>query len=143
MTKLLTSIMVKNECKAYKKNPPLSSADHNIVHLIPAYCTKLQREGVAKQQVKRWNDAVVETLHGCFNYTEVLIQEISLEEATEVVTYYITFCEEMIVPTKTVKVFSNNKPWITKALKSNLNEKKIAFNSGNKIESKLIQNTVN
>lgn len=44
----------------------------------------------------------------------------SLEEATEVVTHRITFCEEMTVPTKTVKVFSNNKPWITKALKTTL-----------------------
>ena len=49
----------------------------------------------------------------------------------------------MIVPTKTVKVFSNNKPWITKARKRTPNEKKIAFNSGNRIESKIIQNRLN
>lgn len=66
-----------------------------------------------------------------------------LEEATDVVTDYITFCKEMIVPTKTVKVFSNNKPWISKALKTTLNEKKVALNSGNRIESKLIQNRLN
>ena len=51
----------------------------------------------------------------------------SVEEATDVVTNYLTFCEAMVVPTNTVKVFSNNKPWITKALKSTLNVKEIAF----------------
>lgn len=133
---------IKNAYKAYKK-PPLSNADHNVVHLIPAYRTKLQREGVAKKLLRKWDDNVVETLQGCFDCTnwEVLTEGNSLEEATDVVTHYITFCEEMIVPTKTVKVFSNNKAWITKALKTTLNEKKIAFNSGNRIESKLIQNS--
>ena len=42
-----------------------------------------------------------------------------------------------------LRFFYNNKPWIRKALKSTLNEKKIAFFSGNKIESKLIQNILN
>lgn len=69
----------------------------------------------------------------------MLTEGSSLEEATDTVTHCIIFCEEMIVLKKTVKVFSNNKPWITKALKKTLNEKKIAFNSGNRIESKLIQ----
>ena len=136
---------VKNAYKACKK-PPLSTADHNVVHLIPAYRTKLQREGVLKKQVEKWDDdAVIETLQACYECTdwEVLMQDNSLEEAADVVTDYIHFCEAMIVPTKTVKVFSNNKPWITKALKSTLNEKKIAFFSGNKIESKLIQNKLN
>ena len=135
---------VKNAYKAFRK-PPLSTADHNVVHLIPAYRTKLQREGVIKKQVKKWDSAAIDTLQACFECTEweVLTQGNSLEEATDVVTDYITFCEAMVVPTKTVKVFSNNKPWITKALKSTLNEKKIAFFSGNKIESKLIKKKLN
>lgn len=135
---------IKNAYKAYNK-PPLSTADHNVVHLIPAYRTKLQREGVVKKLVKKWDDDVVEELQGCFESTdwEVLTQGSSLEEATEVVSHYITFCEEMTIATKSVKVFSNNKPWITKALKKTLNEKKIAFKSGNTIELKHIQNRLN
>lgn len=95
--------------------------------------------------VRRWDGDAAETLQGCFQCTDwdVFTDGSSLEEATEVVTHHITFCEEMIVPTKTVKVFSNNKPWITKALKKTLNKKKIAFNSENRIKSKLIQNRLN
>lgn len=43
---------VKNAYKARNK-PPFSTADHNVVHLIPAYRTNLQREGVVKKLVKK------------------------------------------------------------------------------------------
>ena len=93
---------VKNAYKACKK-PPLSTADHNVVHLIPTCHKKLQREGVLKKQVKKWDTAAIETLQACFEWTEweVLMQG-SLDEATDVVTEYITFCEAMVVTTKTV-----------------------------------------
>lgn len=45
-------------------------------------------------------------------------------------------CEEMISPTKTVTLSSNNEPWITRAL----NEKEMAYDSGNITEAKLVQN---
>ena len=35
-----------------------------------------------------------------------------------------------MISTKTVKVFPNNKTWISKSIKSTLNEKKIAFHRG-------------
>lgn len=78
---------------------------------------------------------------GCFDSAgrSVFTEGASLEEATEAITDCIHFCEEMIVPSKTVHLFSNNKPWITKDLKTTLNEKNIAFTTGNKVEGKLIQ----
>ena len=45
----------------------------------------------------------------------------------------------MIIPTKTIKLFPNNKPWISKSIKDLLNEKKIAFQAGNKKERKVVQ----
>ena len=52
-----------------------------------------------------------------------------MNEATDVISSYINFCEDMLVPAKIVKIFPNNKPWVTKALKKTINEKKIAFQS--------------
>ena len=43
------------------------------------------------------------------------------------------------MPTKTVKIYPNNKPWISKSLKATLNEKKKAFQSGDKVERKRVQ----
>ena len=53
----------------------------------------------------------------------------SVNEATDVISSYINFCEDMLIPTKMVKIFPNNKPWITRALKKTINTKKIAFQS--------------
>ncbi|ONI45662.1 hypothetical protein AN642_00150 [Epulopiscium sp. SCG-B10WGA-EpuloA2] len=48
---------MKNAYKAYKKTP-VSTADHNVVHLIPAYRTNLQKEGIAKKLAKKLDDNV-------------------------------------------------------------------------------------
>ena len=45
----------------------------------------------------------------------------------------------MIIPTKTIKVFPNNKPLITKSIKTLLNEKEITFQKGDKELRKRIQ----
>jgi hypothetical protein len=42
----------------------------------------------------------------------------------------VQFCEDTVIPSKEVRIFSNNKPWITKDLKHCLNEKKAAFLKG-------------
>ena len=45
----------------------------------------------------------------------------------------------MIIPTKSIKVFPKNKLWIAKTIKTLLNEKKIAFQKGDKEHRKQIQ----
>ena len=63
----------------------------------------------------------------------------TVNDATGVGSGYISFCEDMLVPQKTVKVYPNNKPWISKSLKSTLNQKQIAFQCGNKNDRKSVQ----
>ena len=58
---------------------------------------------------------------------------------TDCITEYINFCEQTILPAKTVNCFPNNKPWITSDLKTLLNKKKEAFKSGDKSLLKSIQ----
>ena len=45
----------------------------------------------------------------------------------------------MLISNKTVKVLPNNKTWISKSIKSTLNEKKIAFQTGDRAERKRVQ----
>ena len=55
---------------------------------------------------------------------QVHTQADSLEEATYVATDYFKFCEENI-HSKTVEIFSNNKPWMTKELKTTTQNNKM------------------
>ncbi|KAJ8414919.1 hypothetical protein AAFF_G00024420 [Aldrovandia affinis] len=50
-----------------------------------------------------------------------------VEGLADCITLYIRTCEESIVPTKKVRCFPNNKPWINKNIKALLNRKKRAF----------------
>ena len=50
------------------------------------------------------------------------------DEAVHVVSDCIRFCDDFIIPTETVNVFSNNNVWVTKEQKEVfLNEKKSQF----------------
>ena len=47
------------------------------------------------------------------------------------VSCYVSFCEDNVIPEKTVKVYPNSKPWVTKALRALLYRKRQAFIAGN------------
>ena len=41
---------------------------------------------------------------------------IDIDELTDVICLYVNFCESMIIPTKRIKVYPNNKPWMSRAV---------------------------
>jgi hypothetical protein len=85
-------------------------------------------------------------LKGCLEGTSWTIFEDSsadLHEQTEAISGYIDFCVSAVIPTKTIKVYPNNKPWVTKELKDILNEKKSVFASGSLQNRKDMQRKVN
>lgn len=95
--------------KGYKvcAKPPLRNSDHNIIQLIPQYRQKLKCQKPARKMVKDWRNNTTETLKACFDCTDwdTLLDSSSssIDEAAEVVTDYIKFCEDMIVPEKLPK----------------------------------------
>lgn len=40
-----------------------------------------------------------------------------LDELTDVICSYVTFCRDVIIPSKKVKTFPDNKPWVGKIYK--------------------------
>lgn len=44
-----------------------------------------------------------------------------------VITDYIKFCISSTIPTKTIKIYPNSKPWIAPQLKQSLREKQKSF----------------
>ncbi len=49
------------------------------------------------------------------------------------VTSYISFCEDICIPTRTFLSFNNDKPWFTGKLKQLRQAKEDAYRSGDKI----------
>ncbi len=66
-----------------------------------------------------------------------------LDELTDTVTSYISFCEDMRVPTRTYLTFNNNKPWFSTKLKQLRQAKEDAYRSGDKALYKQAKYTLN
>ena len=129
---------------AYKSVPlpNIGNSDHETVHLIPAYRPKIETEPVVSKSVKKWSKEAIETLQGCYECTDWDIffdSSQDINETVDVISDYIVFCENMLIPQKTVKIYPNNKPWISKSLKATINQKKKAFQGGDKVERKAVQ----
>ena len=123
--------------------PKLGSADHNLVKLQPKYRPLVQRVRPRKITVQRWNDDAVRQLQGALECTDwnVFVDNCNdIHDLTETVSDYINFCTEVCIPTKQVKVYPNNKPWINKNIKNVINKKKQLFKSGNPDELKKVKN---
>ena len=92
-----------------------------------------------------WNEDSVARLQGCFDCTNWDVFRdscYSLDELTDVVTSYVSFCVDTVIPVKKSKVFPNNKPWVSKHLKKVLNEKKRVYFLGDLAERKEVQRAV-
>jgi hypothetical protein len=123
--------------KAYHaiRRAPLGRSDHDMIYLVPVYTQKLRAEKAVVKTVKRWTDSAVETLQGCLECTDWNVfkdSATSLNEYSDVVCDYITFCESVCIPTKNVKTYANDKPWCNGAVRTKLHEKEIAFQSDDK-----------
>ncbi len=67
-------------------------------------------------------------LQGCSDYTlwEVFNTP-DINEQVVVVSDYVNFCVDSVIPTKTFKVYSNDKPWVSGKLKKLIIQNKKAF----------------
>ncbi len=86
--------------------------------------------------VKRWTNETEQDLQACFDLTDRSVFEAAvndLDELTETVTSYISFCEDMCIPTRTHLTYNNDKPWFTARLRQLRQAKEDAYRKGGKI----------
>ena len=92
---------------------------------------------MVKKTIKVWDTDSILALQGCFECTDwdvFLDASENVDEAVNVMTDYVNNCVQNIIPTKTIKLFPNNKAHVTKEIKETINLKKQAHIQGNKIE---------
>ncbi len=113
----------------------LSHEQHCLVHTIPTYRQKLKSAKPFTRTAKRWTNKAEQDLKACFDLTDWSVSEAAATDLanSETVTSYISFCEDMCIPTRTFLSFNNDKPWFTGKLKQLCQAKKDAYRSGDKI----------
>ena len=106
-----------------------------MVHLIPTYRQKLKLCKPVVRTSKQWTSEAVENLQACFDCTDWDVFRSAtncLDEYTEAVTSYISFCEDCCIPSRTRVSYNNDKPWFTAKLKNLRLQKEEAFRSGDR-----------
>ena len=66
----------------------------------------------------------------------------SFDETTVVITDYINFCVDSNIPRRTVKVYPNNKPWVSKQLSELLKLKNNALCTVNRADVVRVQKRI-
>ena len=117
---------------AYKSTvrPGIGLSDHNVVHLLPKYRQKLKMHKVVKKEVQVWNNEAIEKLQTCFQITDwdvLFCASDNINEIADTINAYVVFCQNLHIQNKTVRVYPNNKPWITSKLKDIIKAKRDAF----------------
>ena len=123
----------------------LGLSDHCMVHLLPNYKQKLKTAKPVVRTVKRWTTESKLELQACFECTDWSVFEAAatdLDELTDTVTSYTSFCEDMCVPTKTFCTYNNNKPWFTAKLRTLRQAKEEAYRSGDRVLYNTARNTL-
>jgi hypothetical protein len=108
------------------QKPPVGRSDHNAIQLLPKYKQKLKTEPVVTRTVTCWDRKGVGRLQGCMACTEwqaLIGDETDVNRITDIITCYIRFCEDMCLEEKQVKVYPNQKPWVTRDVKNALKKK--------------------
>jgi hypothetical protein len=122
-----------NVVNAYRcrKLPPIMSSDHNMIQLIPAYKPKLKQSQPRTVMKPIMNEASIDTLNACWYCTDwdlfVEDSQGDVNVLTNVVTAYIKFCCDSVLPMKSTKIFENNKPWMTSDLRQAIVEKHSSY----------------
>ena len=101
-----------------------------MVCLIPTYMQKLKSDKPFRTTVKKWTQDVILSLQGCFDCTDWAVFSESCAhhgEYADTVTSYVSFCTDSCIPSKTVTIYANDKPWFSKDIKHKLIAKKLCF----------------
>ncbi|XP_058023538.1 uncharacterized protein LOC131190292 [Ahaetulla prasina] len=123
---------------AYRSLPraAVGHSDHCMIHLVPAYRQRLKATKPIIKSVKTWTEESELKLQACFDCTDWNIfkdTSADLDELTDTVTSYVSFCEDLCVPTRNLRIHSNNKPWFTPKLKQLRHSKEEAYKKGDKM----------
>lgn len=123
----------------------LGASDHNNVLLMPSYKQKLKRNKPATKVRQCWTEEAIDELRGCYESTDWNLffeSHNTMDQSVDVLSEYIRYCAETIIPVKEQRVYANDKPWVRSSLKKLLREKREVFGSGDRSQLKEVQTRI-
>ncbi|CAG6018054.1 unnamed protein product [Menidia menidia] len=113
--------------------PHLGQSDHLSLLLTPAYTPLSRQTKPTKKTITTWPEDALPRLQDCFENTqwEAFYHE-DLDIFTDAVLSYIKYCIGNVTVEKSIWVFPNQKPWMTRQVRMLLRARDSAFRSGDR-----------
>ena len=114
-----------------KPLPHLGQSDHLSLLLIPAYAPLRKCTPINTKTVTTWPDGASQQLQDCLDRTNwEVFSDHDLETFTGSVLGYIQHCIATVTVERQIRVYPNQKPWLTREVQRLLRERNTAFRSG-------------
>ncbi len=111
--------------------PHLGLSDHVSLFLVPAYTPLRKRMNPTTKTIKTWPEGALFQLQDCFARTRWgLFKHQDVAEYTQTVLFYIASCTDIVTEEKYIRVFPNQKPWMTPEVHTLLRARDMALKSG-------------
>ncbi|KAK0152182.1 hypothetical protein N1851_006413 [Merluccius polli] len=119
--------------QAYRAIPlPHSQSDHLSLLFTPAYIPLRRRSTPLTKTITTWPEDALLQLQDCFADTEwSIFEHQDLAAHTEAVLSYIKFYMGNVTVDKRIRIFPNQKPWMTSQVRMLLKDRNTTFRSGN------------
>ncbi|KAI2661094.1 hypothetical protein H4Q32_030126 [Labeo rohita] len=107
---------------------------------------KLKTAKPVLKTARRWTNETKWVLQACLEWTDWSVFEAAandLDELTETITSYISFCEDICIPTRIYLTFNNDKPWFTTKFRHLRQAKEDAYRKGDRVLYNQARNTLN
>ena len=129
-----------NVKSAYKSSlrPAFGKSDHSSVLLLPTYIQRSKQSNPSSCIVQCWTKESEVKLQGCFDATDwSVFHSENLDEYCDAVTGYIDICIDCCVPRKVIKRHASQNPWYNADVNRKMQQRAVAFKSGNAAAYKL------
>jgi len=113
--------------------PHLGLSDHLSLLLLPVYIPLRMTAKPCIKTITTWPEGALSQLQDCFSNTEwSIFEQGDLQEYTDTVLFYIKICIDNVTVNKLIRVFPNQKPWMTSEVYKLLKARDWAFRLGDK-----------
>ncbi|KAM7373781.1 hypothetical protein PAMA_022061 [Pampus argenteus] len=113
--------------------PHLGQSDHISLFLIPAYAAVKKSAHTTTRTVTIWPEEASMQLQDCFERTNWdIFEHQNLDVFTDSVLCYIKNCIDTVTVQKRIRVYPNQKPWMTRGVQQLLKQRNIAFRTGDR-----------
>ncbi len=114
--------------------PAFGKSDHAAIYLTPEYKQRIVQEPPVQKVVRRWSshsESMLQVALDCgVNWDMFRANSSDVSEFTDVALSFVNMLNEEATETRTIRTFSNQKPWVDRSIRTAVNARTATYKAG-------------